>query len=103
MVPDMGDISTDHNHDTVPTATGAAAVSKGTHHTPDPATTAAHATLWLKDVPITICTITHPNSIVTPHSTLATSPADVTHTTVPRTRASLAPATPTILHGKHSN
>ena len=32
MVTDMGDISTDHNHDAIPTTTGAAAVS-GAHIT----------------------------------------------------------------------
>ena len=29
---DMGDISSDHNHTTIPTMTRAAAVTEGTHH-----------------------------------------------------------------------
>ena len=44
MVPDMGNISSNHNSATIPTVTGAA-VSEGTHHVPHPATAAAHATL----------------------------------------------------------
>ena len=98
MVIDMGDISTDHNPTTVPTATGTA-VSEGTHHTPHPATAAAHAALWLMDSPITFHAMTHPTSIVTPHPTLTTSPADVTHVTILQTRASLIPATPTACTG----
>ena len=38
---DMGDISTNHNHTTIPTVTAVAAVSEGTHHAPHPATTVA--------------------------------------------------------------
>ena len=33
----MGEISTDHNHTTIPTRTGAAAVPEDTHHAPHPA------------------------------------------------------------------
>ena len=36
MDTDMGNISTDHNQAAIPTATGTAAVSEGTHHTPHP-------------------------------------------------------------------
>ena len=44
MGTDMGGISTNHNHATIPTVTGAAAVPEGTHCTPHPATAVAHAT-----------------------------------------------------------
>ena len=54
------------------------------------------------DAPITICTMMHASSIVTPHPALATSPADVTHATISQTRAALPPATPTTVHRKHS-
>ena len=82
MVPDMGDISAAHSHTAIPTVTGAA-VSEGTHHHPHPATTATHTTLWAMDVPIVTHTVTHPTGTVEPHPTLATSPADVTHATIP--------------------
>ena len=41
--------------------------------------------------------MTHPTGIVEPHPTLTTSPTDITHATIPWTKASLAPATPTAL------
>ena len=102
MVTDMGDISTGHNHATIPTVTGAVAVSESTNHAPHPVTAAAHATLWLRDASIVICAVTHPTGIDTPHPALATSPTDITHATIPQTGASLAPATHTTLHRKHS-
>ena len=61
-----------------------------------PATAAAYATLLSMDTPITTCTMT-PTGIVTPHPTLAISPADVTHA-IPQTVASLTPANPTAQH-----
>ena len=101
MVKDLGDISNDHNPTAIPTATEAA-VSEGTHCIPHPATTAAHAPLWLMDIPITIHVVTHPTSIVAPHLALTTSTADVTYTTIPWTGASLNSAPLTALHRKHS-
>ena len=101
MVPELRDISANHNPTTIPTVTGAA-VSEGTHHTPHPATAVAYATLWLIDAPIAICIMTHPTNIVTPHPALNISSRDVTHATIPQTRASLTPLTPTTLHRKHS-
>ena len=77
-----------------------AAISEGTPHTPHPAITAAHATLWPMNAHIT----THAGTttcIVASHPTLATSPTDITHTT-PQTRAGLIWATPTTLHRKCS-
>ena len=79
LVTDMGDISTDHSHATIPTVTGEAAVSEGTHCTSHPHIAAAHAALQLMHVPITICAMTHPTGIVTPYPTLTNSPSDVTH------------------------
>ena len=93
MVTDMGDISIEHNHTAILTMTGAAAVLEGTHCTPHPAITAAHATLWLMDATITTHTMTHPTGIVTPHPALTISPTDITHATSPWTRASLTSAT----------
>ena len=84
MIPDMVDISHDHNPTAIPTLTGAT-VSEGTHCTPHPATTAVCATLQLMDTPITTCAVTHPTSIVAPHPTLATSPIDITHAIIPQT------------------
>ena len=101
MVPDMGDISAGHSPVAIATVTRAA-VSEGTHYTPHPATTAAHTTLWLMDVPITIHTVTHPTGVVVHHPALATSPTDVTHATIPQNRAGLTPETPTGLHRNHS-
>ena len=49
----MGDISTDHNHATIPTATTTAAVSEDTHCTPHPATAAACTNLQPVDASIT--------------------------------------------------
>ena len=97
-----GDISTDHNHATISTVTGAAAVSEGIHHTPHPATVAAHATLWLMDAPIITCVMTHPTDIVTPYPTLATSPTYATYATIPQTGAGLTPTNLTTLYRKHS-
>ena len=102
MGTDMGGISNHHNHTTIPTVAGAAAVSKVTHHTPHPGTAVAHITLQLMDAPITTSTPTHPTGTVTPHPTLATSPTDITHTTIPWTGASLAPATLNAQHRKQS-
>ena len=101
MVTDIGDISTNHSPTAIPTATGTA-VLEVTHHTPHPATMAAHATFQPLEVPITIHTMTHPTGTVAPHPTLTTSPADITHTIIPWTRAGLTPASPTTLHKKHS-
>ena len=101
MVPDMGDISAGHSPVTIPILTGEA-VSEGTHHTPHPATAATHAALQPMEAPITTHTTTHPISIVTSHPTLTTSPMDITHATIPWTRAPLAPATPIALHRNHS-
>ena len=89
----IGNISTNHNNTFIPTATGAAAVSEGTHHALHPATTVDHATLWPMDAPIATCAMTHPTCIVTPHPTLAISPVNVTHATIPWTKAGLTPAT----------
>ena len=101
MVPDMEDISAGHIHFTaIPTVTEAA-VTEGRPRTPHPAATAAHATLWLLDTPITTCAIT-PTGIVSPHPTFAISPPDIICTT-PQTGAGLAPATATTLHRKHSH
>ena len=98
MVTDMGDISTIHNNATVPNMTGTS-VSEVMHHTPHPATTAAHATLQLMDTPIAIYTVTHPTGIVALHLTLTTAPADITHATIAWYGTGLTPATPTTLHG----
>ena len=102
MVPDMGDISANHNPVTTPTMTGTA-VSEGTHCTPHPATAEVYSTLWLMDAPIAIHAMLHPTMIVTPHPTLTTSPADVTHAIIPQTGTSLSLATPTALHRNHSH
>ena len=99
---DMKDISTDHNHTTIPNMTEAAAVTKGTHCAPHPASTVAPATLWPMHVPIATCAMTHPTGIVTPYLKHTTFPTDATHATVPQTTASLAPTTLTALHGNHS-
>ena len=98
MVIDIRDISTYQNPTAIPTATGLA-VSEGSQCTPHSATTVAHATFWVMDVPIAICTVTYQTGIVTPLPTLATSPMNITHTTITQTRASLL-----LLHctGKHS-
>ena len=81
MGTDMGDISTDHS--TIPTMTGAAAVIEGTHHTPHPATAAAHTTFGLIDAPITTYTATQAIGMVTPHLKHTSSPTNFTHTTIP--------------------
>ena len=98
MDTDMGDISTNHNHTTISTMTGAVAVPEGTYHAFHPATTAAHATLWSMEGPITTFSMTHTTGIVTPHSTLTTSSTDITHVTIPNTRAGLTPSTLTAWH-----
>ena len=54
------------------------------------------------DINITTHAMTHPTGIITPHSTLATSPTDITHTTIPQTGDSLTPATLNTLHGEHN-
>ena len=102
MGTDMGDISTNHNHAAIPTMTGAAAVTEGTHHTTHPDATVAHAALWPMDAPITTRAMKHPTGIVVPHLKHATSPTDATHAIIQWTIASLAPATLTALHGDHS-
>ena len=102
MVTDMGDISTNHNHTAIPTMTGAA-VSEGTHHAPHPDTAAACTALWPIDSPNAIYTVTHPNGIVTHHPTPTTSPIDITHATIPQSRAGPAPATSTTLTGNTAN
>ena len=84
MVPDMRDISPNHNSSAIPTVTGAA-VSEGMHCIPYPATAAACVSLSLMEIPITICTVTHPTGIVTSHPTLATSHSAVTQATIPQT------------------
>ena len=65
----------------IPTTTGAA-VSEGTHCTPNPVIRAAHSALWLMDALIATHAMTYPTSIVTPHHALATSPADLTCTII---------------------
>ena len=102
MGTDMGDISTDHNHATSPTATRAASVTEGMHYTPHPATSVAHATLQLMDAPIATHAMTHPTGIVTPHLKLTTCPTRVTQATIPWTVAGLALATLTALYRDHS-
>ena len=68
---------------------------------PHPATTSAHAALQQMDIPIATHAMTHPTGIVTPHATFTTS-TNITHATIPWTRASLTPATLTTLHRKPS-
>ena len=98
----MGNISTNHNHATVPTWTGAPAVPEGKHYTPHPATAVACTALWTMDTPIATCTMTHPTAIFIPYPTLTTSPTDITYATFPWTGANITPATLTTLHKKHS-
>ena len=95
----MRDISAGHSPTAIPTMTEAA-VSEGTPHAPHLAITLAHSALWPMEAPIAACTMT-PTGIVTPHPTLTTSLADITHTTS-QTRASLVSSTPTALHRNHS-
>ena len=95
MVPDIGDISLDNSPTAIPIVTEGA-VLEGTPHALLPATTAAYNILQLMDTSITPCTM-RSTGIVTPHPTLTTSPADITHTP-PWTRASPAPAPPTTQH-----
>ena len=102
MGTNIGDISTNHNHATIPTLTGAGAVTEGTQCPPHPATTVANAALWLMDAPITTCTMTHPIGIVTLHPALTTSSTNITYATIPWTGVGLTPATLTILHMEHS-
>ena len=101
MVTIIGDISTDYNPSTIPTTTEET-VLEGTHHAPHPAITAAHVALWLMNVLIAICALTHSTGIIAPHPALTVSTADITHATIPQTRASLIPAFPTTLHRNHS-
>ena len=100
MVLHVGDISAHHNPTTIPITTGVA-VSEGTYHVPHLATTAVHSALLLVDVPIAIHAMTHLTSIITPHPALTISPTDLTHATIPQTRTSPAPTTPTALHRKY--
>ena len=74
-----GDILAGHSPATIPTATKTA-VPEGTPHSPHPAAATACAALQPIDVPITTCAMTS-SAIVTSHSTLATSPADITDAT----------------------
>ena len=99
MVTDMGDISTDHNHATIPTMTGAA-VWEGIHCAHHPTTAAAHAALQPKDAHIGISAMTQPTSMSIPHPAFATSPTDVTHAAIPWTWAGLNPATRDTLYRK---
>ena len=94
----MGNISTSHNHATIPTMSGAAAVTEGMHCAPHRATTAAQAALCLMDCPIATYAMTHPTGMVALHLKLATSPTDITHATIPQTVACLTPATLTTLN-----
>ena len=87
----MGEISTNHNHAAIPNTTGAAAVTEGTHHAPNLATTVACVALWPMDAPIATQIMKHPTCIVAPHLELTTSPFNVTHATIPQTVASLSP------------
>ena len=97
----MDNISAGCSPTTFLTMTGTA-VSEHTHHTPHTATTAACATLWPMDASITTHTMTHPTSIVTPHPALSISSTNITYATIPQTAATLAPATSTTLHRKHT-
>ena len=45
----IGDISINHNHAVIPTATETIAVSEGTHCTPHPAAAVAYPALWSMD------------------------------------------------------
>ena len=60
MGKDIGDISTNHNHTTIPTMTRAASVPEGTHCAPHSATTVVHTALLLMDTPITTYAKTYP-------------------------------------------
>ena len=97
MVPDIGDITADHNPAPVHTTTEASAL-QGTLHAFLPVIRPHHAELQLMDVPVT------PHAILTPHPALATSPTGAT----PWTRTSLTLTTHTTQHkdpnpGKSSN
>ena len=81
---------------------GAAAVTEGIHHAPNPATAVVHSTLWLIDVPITTHAMTHPTCIITLHPRLTTSPTNITDTTIPWTGAGLTAATLTVWIREHS-
>ena len=78
MVTDMGYISTNHNPATVPTMTGAA-VSEDTQCSSSSHCSSSCCPFGQWVFPLTICAMTYPTSIVTPHPTLTTSPADITH------------------------
>ena len=54
------------------------------------------------EAPIATHTMTHPTGTVGLHPTLAISPTDVTHATIPCTGAAIAPATTTTLHRNKS-
>ena len=94
MITGMVDIATNNNPATIPTTRGAAS-SEDTHYAPHAATRAASTTLWLINALITIHAVTHPTGIVAPYPALTISSADVTHGTIPWTRAGLFQATPT--------
>ena len=96
MAPNMRDVSGGHSPTPIPTMMETS-VLEGI--LPLPATTAVCATLQPMDAPITPHTLT-PTIIVTLHSTLATSPACLTHTTS-ETGAGLPPTTPTKQHKDH--
>ena len=81
----MEDISTDHNHTTDTTMTGAATVTEHTHHIPHPSTTAACATLWLTETLIATLAKAYPTGIVELHLKHATSSTNITHTTISQT------------------
>ena len=103
MGMDLGDISTNHNHATIPTMTGTAAVPEDTHCTPHPATRVACAALQLMDAPITTHVMMHPTHLVTPHPELTISATNITHATIPLIIASLIPAIFTALQGITAN
>ena len=96
------DISTDHNHIANPTMTGAAAVTEGTHHTPQSSHHSGSCYPLADDNLITTYAETHTTGIVTTHLKHTTSPTDVTHATTPWTIASLTLATLTTLHEDHN-
>ena len=94
----MEDISAGYSLTTIQTMIETS-VSEGTPHTPHPATAAAPTALWLMDTPTLTCAMKS-TSIVVPHPSLTTPPADITHATL-QTGASLTPVTPIALHRKH--
>ena len=101
MSTNIGDNSTNHNHAAIPTMTGAAAVPEGTLHSPSCHCRSSCCPLADGHLHCHSCHDT-PNRHSHTHSTLATSPTDMTHTTIPQTRAGLTGATLTTWDSKHS-